>query len=245
MLMGLFFIGPIAYQLFFILALDLTTSTNTALLVATMPTWTALLSILLGMIHRRAALYFWIAVTLVGVGLIVLGRSGANVSLSHDDLVGSGLAISAAVVFAVYSVFSKPLIDKYKLGVAILAHGMSWLAMTIIALPQLIHLSSSDVPREIWPNLLYSGIVAGAGGYLIWNYALQTIGPARAAIYQNFTPLVATIFAVLLLGEILTVGVVIGGLLTLLGVAMVRHTMRVRIGSSITTVMPRFAGSGD
>jgi drug/metabolite transporter (DMT)-like permease len=244
-LVGLFLIGPIAYQIFFILAIKRTTSTNTALLVATMPTWTALLSIILGKIHSRAILYFWITVTLVGVSLVVVGRNNANLSLSGDDVIGSGLAISGAIVFAIYSVLSKPLVDRYKFSVAVLSHAVSWFALTLLALPQLVHLSASDVPSDIWPNLLYSGILAGAGGYMIWNYALQTIGPARAALYHNFTPLIATVFAVVLLGEVLTPGIILGGLLTLLGVAMVRHTMRARVGSSVTTVIPRFAASGD
>jgi drug/metabolite transporter (DMT)-like permease len=225
LLLGL--IGPVGYQLFFILGLERTTSTNIALLMATMPAWTALLSILFRQIAGRARLYFWIVATLIGISLVILGRGGANLSLSHQDLIGSGFGLAAAFFFALYSVLGKPVIDRYRgLTIAIWTFWMSWLAMVLFALPQLFNFSVDSIPAANYPHLIYSGIFVGVGGYMGWAYALQEIGPARAASYNNFTPLVSAIAAVILLGEIITLPVILGGLLILFGVAMVRFNMR-------------------
>lgn len=244
-LVPMFLLGPVAYQLLFIFALKNTTSTNTSLLIATMPTWTALISIAAGKIQIRASLLVWIAFTLAGVSLVVVSRDGASLGMSQRDLLGSLLAIGAALVFSVYSILSKPFVDRYKFGIAIIAHWTTALSLTILALPELVKLTPSDVPVEIWPNLIYSGIAAGAGGYLIFNYALQKIGPARAAQYQNFTPLFATAFSILLLGEHLTTGIIIGGALTLFGVMNVRKRMQATVAVELAYPEPRFAGSGD
>lgn len=220
-------IGPVAYQLFFILGIDRTTSTNMALLLATMPTWTALLSIAFRQVAGRLGLYFWIAATLIGISLVILGRSGAKLSLSHEDLIGSGFGLAGAFCFALYSILGKPVVDRYSgLTIAIWTFWLSWLAMVLFAIPQFADFSFRSIPVANYPHLLYSGTAVGVGGYMAWAYALQEIGPARAATYNNFTPLVSAIAAVILLGEVLSPGIILGGLLILLGVAMVRINMR-------------------
>jgi len=50
-----------------------------------------------------------------------------------------------------------------------------------------------------------SSLLATAVGALVWNRALVVLGVARTALYAYWVPIFGVLFAVLLLGEPLTV----------------------------------------
>jgi drug/metabolite transporter (DMT)-like permease len=222
-LLVVFTIGSTVYQIFFALALNLTTSTNTALVVATMPAWTAIISIFAGMVALRRRMLIGVGITLVGVIIVVLGGSGAHFGLSHNDLIGSLLALAGAIVTAWGNIATKPLVDRLGgIRVSLWSYWITTGGLIVIALPDLIHLSPDRVPPRVWPNIFYSGFLSGILGTLIWNYALKALGPTRAVSYQNFPPIVAAVAGIIFLGDPLTLGLVVGGTLTLAGVVMVR-----------------------
>jgi drug/metabolite transporter (DMT)-like permease len=64
---------------------------------------------------------------------------------------------------------------------------------------------------------LYLAIVITGLGYLVWNWALERVSAARAAIYLNVQPLVGALLGAVWLGELLTVFTVTGGALIVLG----------------------------
>ncbi len=227
----IFTIGSTVYQIFFALALDLTTSTNTALVVATMPAWTAIISIFVGMVALRRRMLIGIGITLVGVAVVVLGHAGAKIGLSHNDLLGSVLALAGAIVTAWGNIAAKPLVDRLGgIRVSLWSYWITTGGLIAIALPDLVHLSLDRVPPRVWPNLFYSGFLSGLLGTLIWNYALKALGPARAVSYQNFPPIIAAVAGIIFLGEPVTVGLLVGGTLTLVGVVLVRKNTYLKPG---------------
>lgn len=225
-------IGPVGYQVAFMLGVARTTATNAALLVATMPAWTALVSMLVRMVQVRRRLLSGVLVTLAGVVLVVLSRGSSELALTHEDLIGSGLVLGAALIGAVSSVLSKPLVDE--LGSMTMAVWRFWFAtvgLTIAALPDLLTLSADELPPDVLPNVLYSGCLAGLGGYLVTHAALKVIGPTRTNSYHNFTPMVAALAGIVILGEPLTLSLIAGGALTLVGVLIVRRNTFLRRAS--------------
>jgi drug/metabolite transporter (DMT)-like permease len=54
-------------------------------------------------------------------------------------------------------------------------------------------------------------------GYFVWNWALEQVPAARAAIYLNVQPLVGALLGVVWLSERFTVFTVAGGALILAG----------------------------
>jgi drug/metabolite transporter (DMT)-like permease len=222
-------IGPFGYQVLFIQAMGRTTSTNVALLVATMPTWTALLTISMGIVMIRRQMIVGIVMSLIGVAFVVLGRAGASFSLSSDDLLGSGLILVAAMLSAIYNIHVKSLIDRYGGSViAVWTYILTTVGLIIVASPQLIRLTAHDLPLRVWPNLLYSGLLSSAMGFLVEYYAIRRIGPPRTAAYYNFIPLVAAAAGVIIIGEPLSIGLIIGGSLVLSGVVIVRRNTYLR-----------------
>lgn len=221
--------GSFAYQVLLTLGLDRTTATNTALLVATMPVWAALFSLALRLTEVRQQLFLGMVMALGGVALVVLGKEGANLSLSRDDLIGSTLVLAAAIANGASNVFTKPLADRMGgIQLGIWKYCLTMTGMVLVAAPDLFTLSPSDVPLHSVPNILYSGILSGVGGYIFMNYALREIGPTRTTSYFNFNPIVATFAGIVFLGELLTLGLIVGGPLALFGVMVVRRNTFLR-----------------
>ncbi len=230
-LLVVFTVGSTIYQILFALALNLTTSTNTALVVATMPAWTAIISIFAGMVALRRRMLMGIGITLAGVAIVVLGGAGAQFGLSHDDLIGSLLALVGAIVTAWGNIAAKPLVDRLGgIRVSLWSYWITTGGLIVVALPDLIHFSMERLPPRVWPNVFYSGFLSGILGTLIWNYALKAIGPARAVSYQNFPPIVAAVAGIIFLGDPVTVGLLLGGTLTLVGVVLVRKNTYLKPG---------------
>jgi drug/metabolite transporter (DMT)-like permease len=221
--------GPVLYQIGFVLGLKRTTSTNTALLIATLPTWTALFSIALGMVEIRWRLLAGVALTLIGVALVVLSGAEDGLALSHDDLVGSGLVLGAAVAGGLANVLAKPVVDRMGgLPLGIWKYILTALTLSLLAGPKLLTLSAEQVPAANIPNILYSGMLAGAGGFLVTHLAIREIGPTRSSSYFNFNPIVAALAGVLILHEPFSGWLLLGGALSVLGVMMVNHNTYLR-----------------
>jgi O-acetylserine/cysteine efflux transporter len=221
--------GPVLYQVGFALGIKRTTSTNAALLVATMPTWTALISIMIGMVQIRRRLLIGMAFTLAGVTLVVLSRSEEGLRLSHDDLIGSALLLGAAIASGAAYVVNKPVIDRLGgMPTAIWKYTFTTLALTAIAAPDLLKLSSNGIPLRFVPNILYSGILSGVGGYVVVHYALHEMDATRSASYYNFNPIVAGFAGILILGEPFSLWLLAGGVLTVGGVVVVRNNLYAR-----------------
>ena len=65
--------------------------------------------------------------------------------------------------------------------------------------------------------VLYLGVIITGIGYLVWNWALERVTAARAAIFLNLQPLVGTLLGVAWLGDLFTGFTVGGGVLIIAG----------------------------
>lgn len=222
--------GQFVHQLFFVLGLDHTTSTNTALLIATAPTWIAVLSVGLGITQPSRILFAGVLLTLTGVTLVTLGQPGAGLSIKSSDLLGIGFGLGSALALAGYNIAVKPLMDRYGgLPVVIWVFAATEIGLLIAAVPELRTLHPTDLSPRIWLSLIYSGAMSAALGYMLETRALRALGSARAGTYYNIMPIIAAAGGILLLNEKLTSLITLGGMLTLWGVVIVRNRSTPRI----------------
>ena len=223
-LIGLALLGQVGYQVFAVSGLQRTTSTNAALVIATVPTWTALLSIALGIVAMRRRLFTGIGLSLGGVLVVILGTAESSVAFSREDMTGMALMLCATMATSVFTISVKSLIQRYGgMPVAIWMYIVTWLTLVLVAAPDLTALTPSDIPLTVVPNLLYAGLLSSALGFLIEGFALRELGAARVANYYNFAPVIAALGGVLLLSDPVTLPLLIGGTLTMIGVVLVRR----------------------
>jgi drug/metabolite transporter (DMT)-like permease len=204
------FFGITLSQISFVFALTNTSASDTALLGATGPIVTALLAAAVGL--ERMGRRHWVAVCigLVGVVLIVVG--GASGARLGSNLLGDALALGNVIVSSVSVLPIRPLLARYSahriltyemlIGTAILAP---------LAVPGLLGQDYSAVSLAGWGSLGYAVVFSGILTNLLYFTAVGRVGPSRAAVYGYLQSFLAVLFAVLLLGEHITILQVLGG----------------------------------
>jgi drug/metabolite transporter (DMT)-like permease len=221
-LLGL--LGFVVYQLCFILAVDRTTAGSAALLMASSPVWTALGSRVAGL--ERLSLGAWVGLGVCTAGTVLVVLSGASdVDLSSRAFSGNVLALVGAVLWAAYTVLSRPLMDR---GVS--ASGLAFFGM-VTALPILFGLGAWSWPEASWGTmravdwaaLAFSGGLSTGAAYAWWNLGVRRIGPAQTAAWGNLVPVIAVVVGAVLLGEQITAWQAAGGGLILGGLYLMRR----------------------
>ncbi len=216
--------GNVVYQLLFIVGLDATLAGNASILLATAPVWTALFSVWSG--HERVSRGFWVGAggTVVGISLVVSGGASNTLLLGSDTLQGDLLILLAAIVWALYTVWGRPLVDRYgSLRATAWTLWIGTVPLALIGAPTLDGAVLTGLGAKGWLAILYAGVLGIGVAYLIWYRGVAELGSARTAIYSNTIPIVALAVAWVWLGERPSPLQYLGAALVLAGVAWTRR----------------------
>lgn len=189
-------------------------------------------------------LWLGMLLALIGVSLIVSGDSNESVSNeATNPLLGGGLALAAAALWAVYQNIVKPLSDRY--GTLLLTRKVfGYGLLTIVLYEAAVSLFSESngfgviadeaqlvlTSAKLWGNLLFLGLIASLVCYFVWNKVVEKLGAVTSANYIYLNPLTTCLFSAIVLGERLTPIIALGGIAILLGVylAVGRQSTRER-----------------
>jgi drug/metabolite transporter (DMT)-like permease len=215
-------LGNLVYQGFFIFGIDATFAGNAAILLATIPLWTIILSTLLG--HERPSPMVWtgILVALFGMILVVLGGE-EGVNLASESFRGDLLIVGAALTWSLYTVGSRSLLEKY--GSLPVTAWTLWIGsggLILLGIPSLLQTPILSTSAPAWIGVGYAGIFAIGLAYLLWYRGVQRIGSSRTAVYQNLTPVIALVVAWIWLGETPLPLQLAGAVAVLVGLALAR-----------------------
>lgn len=193
-------LGNVAYQSFFIFGLAGTSAGNASLLLSTTPVWTALFSTVTR--QERLPYQVWVGVcgTVLGIALLVGG--GATVSFGNATLRGDLLMMGSSVLWAAYTVGSRPLVQRY--GAMAVTGWTLWVGtpfLVLLGIPDLRHVDLRALDAGVWGAVVYAGVLAISIAYLLWNRGIRRLGNARTAVYANLVPVVALVAAWVALGE--------------------------------------------
>lgn len=198
-------------------ALQLTSATSTvALLVSTTPIVTALMN---RCMHRGEHLsgrfLSGSMVALVGVALVVFN----GVFILDDNPWAMLLALGASFTWGIYSLVIRHVEKRYSSAV-ITRKVFFWGVITM--LPICLMEENDFGPGLFTPTvigtLLFLGLVASLGCFLLWNIVLRRIGIIAAGNYLYFNPVTSLIVAYIVLNEHITGLAILGCLLTIVGV---------------------------
>ena len=222
LLLGLF--GNVVYQQFFIFGLDRTRAGTASILLASTPLLTAVLSSLVG--HEKLAPQIWIGAcaTVAGIALVVL--LGGDASAGDHSLIGDLLMMGASISWAVFTVGSRPLVERY--GAVPFTAWTLWVGTCVllpIGLPGL-SVDHAAVTNRAWFGVLYAGTLSIGIAYLIWYYGVRQLGNTRTAVFGNLVPVVALLAAWLHLDEVPQLGQLLGAAVIIGGVTLVQARPR-------------------
>ena len=193
-----------------------------ALLVQTLPIWTALAAVLF--LHERLKPLGWlgIAVSFVGALLIAFGK-GSGFAFGW----GAALILMASVSASAYNILQKSMLGRY--GPLQLTTYAIW-AGTVLLLPFCGGLIG-EVRHAALPDTLavvYLGAGPAALAYVTWAVVLSRLPASRASSILFVVPVVAFLVGWAWLGETPTLVDVAGGVLAMGGVAVVNTIGRAR-----------------
>ena len=208
-------VGNTLYQSLFMTGLALTTATNSAMIVASLPVTVALFGTLLRV--ERATPATWVGVVL-GTGGVVLVVTSRGVHFHAQSLLGDILVLLATLCWSIYTVLVRRVgvgVDALQITTITVLAGVP--GLLLLGAPGLLRQDWGGMTAATWAGVAYTVLVALVLAFVLYNRAVMAIGSSRTAIYNCLTPLVAMVIAWLTLGEVPTglqyvgVGLVIGG----------------------------------
>ncbi len=225
-LLGMGLTGIALYNLLFFYGLIHAEASRGSMITATNPMLTAV----------GAALIFKERFTLVRVIGFVLCLLGASLIITRGDLAslineGIGLGelafIGCAFSWAAYTLIGRFMSDiegnDSLSSLAVIAYA-STIGTVILFFVALNHDVFDAVRMITWSaslNLLYLAILATVIGFVWFQEGIKVLGAAKAAVFIYFMPVSAVFWAYLILDEKLTLILVIGASLVILGIYLV------------------------
>jgi drug/metabolite transporter (DMT)-like permease len=207
------------YQVLWSLGLNLTSPSNSALILSTQPLLGTLYIDLVKKEPVGRQQYWGMLLALVGVVLVIL-KPTAKLHFSLDTLPGDLLTLMAGFCAAIFfSVWSKPLLKIYS-PLRLMSYCMIigslvlWIASPFSTQP----IVWSQVWEKTWWSMGYAVVFSGMIGHVFWYEGLGRIGVTKSMVYLYFIPIWAVLFNTLMMGETIFLQQILGGVLILLGV---------------------------
>jgi drug/metabolite transporter (DMT)-like permease len=207
------------YQIFWSLGLDITSASNSALILSTQPLLATLYVDLVKKEPVGARQYLGMLLALGGVILVIL-KPTAKLHFSLDTLWGDLLTLMAGICSAIFfSAWSKPLFKYYSpmrlMGYCmIISSPILWLAAILLPRP----IVCEQIGTKAWLSLGYAIFFSGMLGHIFWYKGIERIGVTQSMVYLYFIPICAVLFNYFFMGEKILIQQIIGGVLILWGV---------------------------
>src|SRR5437588_1498349 len=200
-------------------SIKLTSVANSTLLANLASVFVTLVAwIFLGERPRRVFLA-GLAAALAGVALLL----DASLELSGTALIGDALGVVTAVFYAGYLLAVKGLRDRGESTLRVMAATSTISAVFLF--PAALASGEPMLPSSLlgWGDLLGLALVSHAAGQGLIAYALAHLRAAFSSVSLLFQPVMAALFAWLLLGEALVAPQIAGGMVVLIGIYLARR----------------------
>ena len=166
---------------------------------------------------------------------ILLGISGIGLVFYEHTFhtqnpgywIGVGVSILAMLSWSVGTIFiarKKMNINPYyATGVQMFFASFILLAIALISGKTI---PVSQIPLKTWLAIAYLVVFGSILAFIAFIYTMKYLEPSIAALYAYINPIVATIIGSFLIKEALTLNILLGSLITLIGVYIVNQSLR-------------------
>jgi drug/metabolite transporter (DMT)-like permease len=199
-----------------------TTATNSGWLIATVPVAIVILSRIFLM--EKVKIRQIIGVGAATLGVILLVSKGKLNSLGWLESIGDWLILSSVVTWAVYTIITRNITQRRN------PLAVSLILLIPPAVVTNIYVASSspiskllNLPFHMILVMFFLGAVCLGFGNWFWMEGLSHKGAIRTGIFLYFEPLVTTAAAIPILGEKISVFMIIGAALIIGGVYLVER----------------------
>jgi drug/metabolite transporter (DMT)-like permease len=210
------FFGITLNQIFFITGIGRTSAAHSGLIVALGSVMVLILSCALRLEPLTMLKTVGAVVSLVGVGFLTAGK-GAHTS--GATWLGDMLVLVGSAAFAYYTILLKEIADRFDaLTINTLVFTFGSVFMLPFSVREIVRIPWRGLPAEAWGGIAFMVILGTVVSYLIFAFALTELTASRVAAFAYLQPVIAAGLGIWLLSEYLTLRIVVGGALILLGV---------------------------
>jgi drug/metabolite transporter (DMT)-like permease len=157
----------------------------------------------------------------IGLYIIVRYASGERIVLSY--LLYVLVTLLAPLCFATYTILGKPLVARYP---PLQVTG----GATIAAVIPLLFLINGELmaklptlPATVWLSIAFLSFLCTVFAFVVWLWALQQMEASRVGSFTYLVPLFGVSFSQVILGESITLALIIGGAMLLGGVYIINR----------------------
>ncbi|MBQ8144426.1 MAG: DMT family transporter [Butyricicoccus sp.] len=213
--------GVVIYFLLENYAVHFTLASNVGVIVSVCPFFTALCAWAAGWNEEKPGKNFFVGFLAAMAGIVLINWNG--LAVGGGSLLGDGMTIAAAFMWAVYSLLSRKITDLGESVVQstrhIFLYGLLWM---LPCLPAFGFSPSSEALTNpgVIGGLLFLGAVASGICFVLWNFATARIGAVQTAAYIYLAPVISVVTSALFLDEKVTLLAAAGTVLTLFGLIL-------------------------
>jgi drug/metabolite transporter (DMT)-like permease len=207
-------------------AVSMTSVANTTLLMNLTPVFVIVIAFIF--LRERQSVISMAGVIAATAGALVL--VGASYTLGRNHLIGDGLALSSALLYAAFMVLTKALRSWVSATRLLRWHtGLSCLFL----LPLVAGGQSQVFPVTMrgWAILVGLAVISQLIGHGLMTYAVKHVSAGISSMSTLLIPVLSTSMAWVLLGESVEPHHLLGGALVLVGIGLYAlHELRVEKG---------------
>ena len=226
-MLGLLGLGVLGNHLLILMGLKYVSGAVGGVIIGSSPVVTALLSAML--IHDVPLRAVWAGGLLSFAGVALVSVAGFQ-AVGDQPLFGSLLVFLGVASWALYSIGSRTIMERHS---ALTVNWTTLLVATILQIPllwsdrKMLDAGLGSVAPADWVALGYLILFATAIAQQAWLFGVKGIGPSRASVLGNLTPVAAVVLSAVLLKEPVGTTEILGIVLILAGVWVVnRQTSR-------------------
>jgi drug/metabolite transporter (DMT)-like permease len=222
-LLGLLGLGVLGNHLLILMGLKYVSGAVGGVIIGSSPVVTALLSAMLIRDVPLRAVWAGAGLSFAGVGLVSVAGFQA---VGEQPLLGSTLVFLGVVSWALYSIGSRAVMERVS---ALTVNWTTLLVATALQIPllwtdrKMLDAGTASVTMSDWLALGYLVVFATAVAQQAWLFGVKGVGPSRASVLGNLTPVAAIGLSALILNESVGLIEVIGIGLILAGVWVVNR----------------------
>jgi drug/metabolite transporter (DMT)-like permease len=222
-LLGLLGLGVLGNHLLILMGLNYVSGAVGGVIIGSSPVVTSVLSALLIKDVPLRAVWAGAVLSFAGVGVVsVAGFQAAG----DQPLLGSTLVFLGVVSWALYSIGSRAIMERMS---ALTVNWTTLLVATVLQIPllwtdqKMMNAGIGSVTTSDWLALGYLVVFATAVAQQAWLFGVKGVGPSRASVLGNLTPVAAIGLSALILGEAIGLIEILGICLILAGVWVVNR----------------------
>lgn len=211
--------GMVGMSLFLFMGQESTTAINSSMIIALTPVLILFIGVFIGeaLTLKQIVCIF---TSLFGCALVIDVITLDGIQYRGNAIRGDLLVLLSALCWALYSVFSKPIVKRlggYSATTWAVLLGAFELLIIRFLIPANYYLPTNPTG---WGLVIYIAIFPTAIAFFAWYEAMNRIELSLLNIMQYLTPVFTIFISCLLLNETLTILNLFGVLIVLLGVAV-------------------------